>query len=499
MSSGFVSDFAAVSKLIADIVSSLRDAAGSASEYQELFRELDSLQLVLTHVDKLQPVDEQQLTINAIKCAALSCKHILSEFYSKAQKYEGSLGLGKSNGKLKDLNKKILWRLHKEEVRQLREKLNIHVGTVNMMLMAHGLEMLNTAAGQSKRYQSDIQKRLDDSCTSVEEIRTGTKTQETSIKDNKSMLTRLFGMIEGDMVPQLVYLTDTAKELLSQAFEINRIVLKLQTETPRPDLRFTWFQEPVKLEDALGRIIPVPSEYSYSTLEAIIKDRFKTGPGRLQVLNGEYEIFNTKDSKQLISDTEGASLLPGMSITMAIIIEQHPSKSKCCPNPQCSSRAFVKEPGGGNICSQCRVRFGQAIRKLKRVMEITQEGENEPLPKRSKRQTIEGPAMEFEDFKNVRVAHNFPSPSHISSHNRNRRPSRYNERFDPWSESSKELGSNRLRRISPSQGDAVIVGFLGGYIPLFPESESEESTDADSLIDADMDMDQHDMDPQDWE
>jgi hypothetical protein len=32
---------------------------------------------------------------------------------------------------------------------------------------------------------------------------------------------------------------------------------------PSPDLRHTWAQAPVKFEDALGRIIPVPSEYDW--------------------------------------------------------------------------------------------------------------------------------------------------------------------------------------------------------------------------------------------
>lgn len=59
----------------------------------------------------------------------------------------------------------------------------------------------------------------------------------------------------------------------------------------RPDLRHTWFQEPVWLEDALGRILPIPSEYGYSTVEAVIRDRFQVGPGRQKVLDGEYEIL----------------------------------------------------------------------------------------------------------------------------------------------------------------------------------------------------------------
>jgi hypothetical protein len=30
---------------------------------------------------------------------------------------------------------------------------------------------------------------------------------------------------------------------------------------PDPDLRFTWFQEPCRLEDARGHRLPIPSEF----------------------------------------------------------------------------------------------------------------------------------------------------------------------------------------------------------------------------------------------
>jgi hypothetical protein len=54
MSFGFsVGDFIAAGKLISDIINSLSDVGGSKSEYQELVRELESLQFALRHLDKL--------------------------------------------------------------------------------------------------------------------------------------------------------------------------------------------------------------------------------------------------------------------------------------------------------------------------------------------------------------------------------------------------------------------------------------------------------------
>jgi len=37
----------------------------------------------------------------------------------------------------------------------------------------------------------------------------------------------------------------------------------LEARLPQPDVRFTWAQAPVYLEDALGRTIIIPSEYDF--------------------------------------------------------------------------------------------------------------------------------------------------------------------------------------------------------------------------------------------
>ena len=44
--------------------------------------------------------------------------------------------------------------------------------------------------------------------------------------------------------------------------QIVDILMRQENSTRAPDLHHTWFQEPVKFEDALGGILPVPSEYN---------------------------------------------------------------------------------------------------------------------------------------------------------------------------------------------------------------------------------------------
>lgn len=41
------------------------------------------------------------------------------------------------------------------------------------------------------------------------------------------------------------------------------MICKAVESISKPDLRYTWAQAPVKFEDALGRIMPVPSEYDW--------------------------------------------------------------------------------------------------------------------------------------------------------------------------------------------------------------------------------------------
>ena len=83
-------------------------------------------------------------------------------------------------------------------------------------------------------------------------------------------------------------------------------------------------------------------------INAILLDQFKAGPGHDKVSYGEYELFNSIDAKQPLSDSELGMLIPGMSITMAFVIgiyEQQPLKK--CPRPGCQTRQFSTLPSGG--------------------------------------------------------------------------------------------------------------------------------------------------------
>lgn len=146
-------------------------------------------------------------------------------------------------------------------------------------------------------------------------------------------------------------------------------IASLQTSNRLPDLRFTWVQGPVRFKDALGRVLPVPSEYNwrvsniihrlqlgrtdfqcYKKLEAIILEQFQDGLGHQKVRAGEYELFNSLDSSQIVDRSVEEPLTPGLAITMAIIIGQYQSRPlNQCPRPECRSTNVTQKEAGGII------------------------------------------------------------------------------------------------------------------------------------------------------
>jgi hypothetical protein len=122
-------------------------------------------------------------------------------------------------------------------------------------------------------------------------------------------------------------------------------MLDIKSSLAGPDTRWSFFQAPLAVEDALGYKFPVPSEYDFDLLDAIIKQKFKTGPGSLDVQVGNYEYFKTKNSNHVLSNT--TRFLPGTAITMAIIVTQPTLTDETCPMPGCGSNQTLKPLGGG--------------------------------------------------------------------------------------------------------------------------------------------------------
>lgn len=123
-------------------------------------------------------------------------------------------------------------------------------------------------------------------------------------------------------------------------------ILQLQASLP-VDIRWTHFQAPVKVEDALGRIFPVPSEYDLSDLHALIRHRFRKGPGNREIGAGSFKLID-KRNRVVVNRSSMSRLLPGLDILMSIIVADAAIGMKeTCPATQCASQNTVSVPWGG--------------------------------------------------------------------------------------------------------------------------------------------------------
>ena len=83
-------------------------------------------------------------------------------------------------------------------------------------------------------------------------------------------------------------------------------------------------------------------------MQAVITERFSSGPGREKILAGEYELFLTRDSSALLTEQTVALLQPGSAITMAVVIGMYEAVPRDrCPRPGCASTKVSRHTAGG--------------------------------------------------------------------------------------------------------------------------------------------------------
>lgn len=129
--------------------------------------------------------------------------------------------------------------------------------------------------------------------------------------------------------------------------EMYNILIVVRSRLPEPDTRHTWFQEPVKLEDAYGRIWPIPVEYDYSMMEGALRGKFQNGRGKSLVERNRWQLFDSTNTQHIISPVNWEPI-PGMKITMAMIIPQN-DNIVVCPRLNCISTSFHMAMGGGQV------------------------------------------------------------------------------------------------------------------------------------------------------
>lgn len=207
MSFGFsFGDFVAAGALIDDVVRSLRNAGGSQEDYQELIRQLECLDRVLQHVDKLESNGCHPKYLYAAKCAALSCQYPLKEFQTKIKKYELRLGIRATRHGPVSALRKVEWELRmKESVQSLRAIVTQWVTTINAFLSMQGLELTERTHTEACEERTKIQQEVQRCHEAVKITQHDVRSQSSLINGT---ITKLLAAVRGDVTQPLVALRD---------------------------------------------------------------------------------------------------------------------------------------------------------------------------------------------------------------------------------------------------------------------------------------------------
>jgi hypothetical protein len=201
MSFGFsVGDFVAVGKLVGDITRCLQSVGGAKSEYQELIREFMSLDAALRRLDRLENSTNAPTNLCAIKCAALSCRFQLEYFLAKAKKYERSLGFWNKSHIVRSTTDKLKWEFGlKDDIKRLQTYLNMHIGTINILLAEYGLEKLDMASRRAEADSAQVRNQLHDTHIVLEDITRSLPAQALLLRSVQSMVGGIHRLVCGEL------------------------------------------------------------------------------------------------------------------------------------------------------------------------------------------------------------------------------------------------------------------------------------------------------------
>jgi hypothetical protein len=108
---GSLSDIISVCLLVKDLVAALDNSRGSVAEYQEVRRELQTLQVALFEVECLSLSCAPTAKLNALyattRKAAIECQTPVKDFLKKIKKYKTSLGESGSRSLVRETAMKI--------------------------------------------------------------------------------------------------------------------------------------------------------------------------------------------------------------------------------------------------------------------------------------------------------------------------------------------------------------------------------------------------------
>ncbi|KAH6845904.1 hypothetical protein BKA58DRAFT_137473 [Alternaria rosae] len=367
---GAVGDIISVVLLVKDLVAALDEARGSKAEYQAAVRELWTLDRTLLEIDLLTrqhgdgATPELRSLCETAKQAVARCNDRVSAYKKRIQGYQRTFEVGKVN-RVREIGRAIGWRTgEKEALEQFRAEIAGTTSSLQMLLITANVTLLGVSRKEMND-KLDEAKRRSDTVTlsndaSLIEIKDGIENANRNIEAANSVLGNLSEALKLDWLRQL---GSELKGMIRGAMTINfatyRAVMRLQTSLPS-SLERSMFEEPIILDDPMGRIAPVHLQFitSWDAFHSVLELRFQDMPGQIKIGQRQYALQASGTGREIeLSRPWHAAFIPGQRIDMSIIFSQDDASeisSTTCPG--CLTQS--KNSSDAEIeCTNCQIRF----------------------------------------------------------------------------------------------------------------------------------------------
>jgi hypothetical protein len=366
---GSVGDVISVSLLVKDLLLALDSSKGSSAEYQKCVRELYILDTALLQVERLSRTHSAAPELYALCETARhsidKCRISVASFTDRIRKYGKSLAAGGSGNSFKDAARKVQWELcEKDEVARFRVEVAGYSNSINMLLATasvYGVSSCSYCTGTDvllsrallKTTENSVKSTLNESSTKTERFLTRQDTTLKNIQDRLETSRRLISTsntILSNMSEHLEWikklgsdLTAFTARIMAKNVAIYKEVLAIRTTLTQISRPLA--EDPIILEDALGRIAPVHLRFitSWEAFDAVMELRFQGKRGFNKVKRKQYALSDsaTNQDVDLSEDWEDA-FTPGQKIDMSLLF-RNPLESgeadrlQTCPHCQAVS------------------------------------------------------------------------------------------------------------------------------------------------------------------
>jgi len=133
-------DIAMAIQVVVKVAQGLKNSGGSASEYQDIIKYLQSLLLTLQHLETLRSKTKDESIAKAVEALASAAQKPMLEFMEDIRKYEVTLGQKSSSNSIRSGFHKTDWalRIAKKGVK-LRANISAELESLHLLLGSQSL------------------------------------------------------------------------------------------------------------------------------------------------------------------------------------------------------------------------------------------------------------------------------------------------------------------------------------------------------------------------